>query len=156
MENPYHALFEKIAQEFSLDPLLVAAVSWQESGWTTDAFRYEPAFYERYLKTNSAYIGAVPRRVAASYGLLQVMAPTARDYGFTGEPEELFVPAIGVKWGCYILSQLIRWADGDVKRALAAYNAGKGGANSAVGQRYAQKVLLHLDRLKVLDKSAKL
>lgn len=156
MENPYRAVFDKYAGEFSLDPALVDALGWQESSWQTDAFRFEPGFYERYLKNNPAYRDTIPRRISSSYGLLQVMAATARDYGFTGEPEELFKPDIGTKWGCHILSQLIHWSNGDLKQALGAYNAGKGNWRSGVAQRYAQKVLLHYAHFKVLDTKPKL
>lgn len=150
--NPYRALMEKVAAEFSLDPNLVEAVAHQESAFRTDAFRFEPAFYERYLKHLPEYRDAIPRRVSSSYGLLQVLFATARDYGYIGEPEELFQPAVGIKWGCYILSQLIRWADRDLTKALGAYNGGKGGWSRAVPAAYAQDVLRYY---KALDNSSK-
>ncbi len=123
-----------------VDPALVAAILEVESSGRTDAFRYEPAFWARYCARHPLYAHDTPRRVASSYGLMQVMYPTAREHGFPGPPELLFVPDIGLQWGCRHLASLLEWAGGDTWKAVAAYNGGKGNWDGDAPQRYAQKV----------------
>lgn len=141
---PYRALIESIAASNGLDADLVEAVVLTESSGNTDAFRFEPGFWRLYLQDNPRYMDLIPRRVSSSYGLMQVMYPVSVELGFTGEPEELFIPQIGLKYGCKKLAQLMEWAHGDRAKALGAYNAGRGGWDSAPGRVYATKVLKQL------------
>lgn len=136
----YRAIIAETAAAHQLDPRLVEAVVAVESSGNTDAFRFEPGFYELYLRGKREYAGQIPRRISSSYGLMQVMATTARQHGFTGEPEELFVPRVGLEYGCRHLAMLLRWAKGDVPKALGAYNAGQGNWDDARGRAYAVKV----------------
>jgi soluble lytic murein transglycosylase-like protein len=95
------------AQAASLDPLLVQAVIAQESSGRPWAYRFEPLFWERYLKDNPRWADADPGRVSASYGLMQVMFPTAVDYGFTGTPEDLFNIETNLTYGCKVLKAMV-------------------------------------------------
>lgn len=64
----------------------------------------------------------------ASWGLMQVMGAVAREHGFRGSYlTELLESVTGLHYGCLHLGAMLRWADGDVERALAAYNGGTGG-----------------------------
>ncbi len=135
------------AREHGLDPNLVEAVVVVESSGRTDAFRFEPGFYDKYLKNNPDYRGEIPRRVSSSYGLMQVLCPVARELGLKREPEYLFVPTIGLFFGCKKLAQLMTWAGGDIPKALEAYNGGKGSVGSLTTQRYAAKVIREWDRI---------
>jgi len=144
----YRRDVELVAARHSLDPDLIQAMCEVESSGQTDAFRYEPAFWNRYLKDNPAYDGANPRRVSASYGLLQIMFPRAVDLGMrpTEAPEYLFVPLIGLDWGCRAFQDCYAWARFDIESALAAYNGGKTKDNRPDAypkrnQVYADKVL---------------
>lgn len=137
-----------LAETYAVDPMLVEAVILKESGGHACAYRYEPEFYDRYLKGNAEYAGMEPTRVSASYGLCQVMYPTARERGFRGEPELLCVPQVNIDLGCGILSALLRWADGDVRKASAAYNGGRGNWAGKDPQAYAASVLARFDALK--------
>lgn len=139
--TPYRPLIEQIAAQYALDPNLVEAVVLAESSGRTDAFRFEPVFFERYLKDKPEYAGQNPRRVSSSYGLMQVMYPTAKQYGFAGPPEFLFVPETGLRFGCEHLAALIAWANGNIRQAVAAYNGGQGGWKAQVPQLYADRVL---------------
>lgn len=139
--TPYRATVERIAGGHGLDPNLVEAVVIAESSGYTDAFRFEPGFYRRYLESNPEYANQNPRRVSSSYGLCQVMYTTAQQYGFSGKPEELFVPEVGLQYGCLHLRRLMAWAKGDTRKALAAYNGGQGNYTASDPQRYASKVL---------------
>jgi len=122
-----------------LDSTLVAAVVWQESGFAADAFRFEPMFWNRYLKTNPAYRHLNPRRVSSSYGLLQVMYCRVLEDKMTANdalpPEHLFVHELNLRTGCQLLAELLAWAAKfptvtparATEAALAAYNGGRGG-----------------------------
>lgn len=119
-----------MAQRHDLDPVLVEAVVFTESNGKTNAFRYEPAFWDRYMRDKPEWDGANPQRVSASYGLMQVMFVTAIELAGmerTEPPEYLFVPLIGLEAGCRVLRERLTWAKGDVDAALAAYNGGKMG-----------------------------
>lgn len=140
MTSQYRPEIIAAAAAQNLDPLLVEAVVWQESSDKRFAFRYEPAFWERYLYGRAHAPGIEFGPLAAcSYGLMQVLYTVAREDGFSGAPEELFdvIPALQV--GCVHLRKMLDWAQGDDAKALAAYNAGTG--NWQAGQDYAASVL---------------
>lgn len=80
----------------------------------------------------------------ASWGLMQVMGAVAREHGFVGTfLPELCDVKVNLEYGCRHLARLLKWARGDMERALAAYNGGTAGnltrplRNSA----YAAKVM---------------
>src|SRR5690349_19412236 len=85
----YRREIEEVARAHALDPDLIEAVVLTESSGRTDAFRHEPDFYRRYLQGKPEWAGTNPRRVASSYGLMQVMYPVAKELGFEGQPEDL-------------------------------------------------------------------
>lgn len=140
--TPYRALIEQEAARVSdrLDPNLVEAVVIAESNGCTDAFRYEAGFFRLYLANNPDYKGENPRRVSSSYGLMQVMYPTARQYGFGEVPELLFIPDVGLHYGCRHLAAMLAHFTGDIASALAAYNGGIGNYTADAPQRYARRV----------------
>lgn len=137
----YRRMIERAAKVHNLDPDLVEAIVVAESGGLTDAFRFEPVFFDHYLKGRPEYDREIPRRVSSSYGLMQVMFTTAQQYGFVGPPELLFVPETGLRLGCQHLAKLLSWADRDLRQALAAYNGGQGNWHAPTPQAYAAKVL---------------
>lgn len=152
----YRPLIEGVAARFGLDPLVVAAVCWQESGFSADGFRFEPKFWNRYLKHVPRWSAHNPRRISSSYGLMQVMAVVAIEDGTllaTEPPEVLFTPERGLIAGCTRLLNLSTWAyrlplsEADKQLAtLAAYNGGRG-ANDKPPFRngaYAREVLAKL------------
>lgn len=114
----------------------LAALVEQESAGNSRAYRYEPAFWTRYLKHRPDYAppsgaesgGALElwkRRVSASYGLVQVMFATARDHGFPIElaPEALLQPRVNLLLGARIL-QVHRRRVPDWRGAWLRYNGG--------------------------------
>lgn len=131
----YSNEIEIAAARYSLPPRLVEAIVIQESSGDTDAFRYEPAFWKRYLVHLPRFKGSNPRRVSSSYGLMQVMFTTAQERGYPGTPEGLFVPEVGLDVGCRHLRWLVGWATGSqfagalpqrqLRSVLASYNGGK-------------------------------
>jgi soluble lytic murein transglycosylase-like protein len=131
---------------------LVAAVILQESNGNPWASRYEPIFYDRYLRHlgRSTMPGFIPpsdmvdiltekHHRATSWGSMQCMGETAREAGYMEtELVKLLVPAIGIKWGCKILANCLKKAGGDERKALLFWN---GGGNSL----YPDKVFDRID-----------
>lgn len=108
--NPlrYENEIRRAAARHDVDPYLVAAVARAESG-------YDPA------AVSSA--GAV--------GLMQIMPATAewivqRDDWQGGPVGDLTDPVANLELGAFYLAFLIDLFGGDVRSALAAYNAGQG------------------------------
>ena len=94
----YAAYVADLANRFDLSPALLEAVVWQESRWREDAVS-----------------------PAGARGLAQLMPGTARDLGV--DPDD---PLANLEGGArYLREQLDRF-DGDLEKALAAYNAGPG------------------------------
>jgi soluble lytic murein transglycosylase-like protein len=122
----YQPLIATIAAAFDLPPTLLEALVQVESAGDPHAYRYEPAFWDRYLRTNPQYRDQDPEVVSASYGLLQVMYPVACELGFRGAPPLLFEPAIGLLYGATKLAQL-RASLGSEDAAVCAYNGGTAG-----------------------------
>jgi soluble lytic murein transglycosylase-like protein len=122
------ALARQIASAHSLEPALVCAVIEQESAWNPWAVRYEPGFLSRYvaplytawkLSATEAYTRSM------SWGLMQVMGQVAREFGFKEQSlTELCEPAVGIEFGCRVLSARLAKAKGDVPAALLAWNGG--------------------------------
>lgn len=136
----YYDMVEKSAAAYNLDPKVVEAIIMQESNGRTAAYRYEPVFYDHYIKNNPQFNTMDQRRSSSSYGLCQVMYTTAVQYGFDKEPEFLFIPWINIEYGCRVLSDLVVWAKGDVWKAVQAYNGGKGNWDSPMAQHYMKSV----------------
>ena len=94
----YPAKVAELAGRFDLSPTLIEALVWQESRWRANA------------------VSPVGAR-----GLAQLMPGTARDLGV--DPDDPFANLEG--GARYLREQLDRF-DGDLEKALAAYNAGPG------------------------------
>ena len=103
--DAYAAKVAELAARFDLSPALIEAVVWQESRWQANA-----------------------RSPVGARGLAQLMPGTARDLGVN--PDD---PYANLEGGArYLREQLDRF-DGDLEKALAAYNAGPGRVESAGG-----------------------
>ena len=84
--------------KYGVDPLLVKAVIKAESNFNPNAVSSKNA-----------------------QGLMQITPPTAQDY----DVEDTFDPSSNINGGVKILRDLINQFDGDLRLALAAYNAGR-------------------------------
>ena len=98
-------LVERIAARYSLSPALLEALVWQESRWRHDAVSPKGAL-----------------------GLTQLMPATARELGV--DPLD---PVANLEGGARYLRSLLDRFDGDLVKALAAYNAGPGRVERANG-----------------------
>ncbi|MBI5551368.1 MAG: lytic transglycosylase domain-containing protein [Desulfobacterales bacterium] len=86
---------------------------------------------------------------AGAQGLMQLMPATARDLGV----DDPFDIRQNIDGGARYLRQMLDMFDGDVKRALSAYNAGPGTVMKYDGQvpypetrHYVRKVMLYAQR----------
>ncbi len=101
----YAAKVHELSARFDLSPALIEALVWQESRWRARAVS-----------------------PAGARGLAQLMPGTARGLGVN--PDDPFANLEG--GARYLREQLDRF-DGDVEKALAAYNAGPGRVMAANG-----------------------
>lgn len=94
----YRGKVSELSARFDLSPSLIEALVWQESRWRPNAVSH-----------------------AGARGLAQLMPGTARDLGVN--PDDPFANLEG--GARYLREQLDRF-DGNLEKALAAYNAGPG------------------------------
>ncbi len=163
----FRPLIESNARRFGISADLVEAVVLVESAGNPSAWNPEPHYqYLWNVRTNAPFrtLTAAERASEvppadfpflagdrdqewwaqqASWGLMQMMGGLARELGFRGPyiPELVRDPELCLTLGCGHLLRLLIWAEGNVKQALGAYNAGKGGWDSAAGRAYAEKVV---------------
>lgn len=95
----YDEMIDKIAKEEGVDPKLIKAIIKQESGGDLKAI---------------SPVGAG--------GLMQLMPSTAKELGV----KDRFDPEQNIRGGTKYIAQQLKTFNGDVKLALAAYNAGPG------------------------------
>ncbi|MEM7052085.1 MAG: lytic transglycosylase domain-containing protein [Acidobacteriota bacterium] len=99
--TPYGEEIYAAAQRHELDPELVAAVVRAESAFDARAVSHKGA-----------------------RGLMQLMPATGRRFGL--RPDQLFEPSRNLEAGSRYLGWLLERFSGDLRLALAAYNAGEG------------------------------
>lgn len=117
-------LARKYALKYLLDTVLICAIAERESSWNPYAVRFEPAFYKRYVQQMTLNDTEEYTR-SMSWGLMQVMGETAREFGFKGEfLVELSDPDTGLDYGCKKLRRCMDIHLGDEDAALLAYNGG--------------------------------
>jgi hypothetical protein len=117
----------RVASAYGLDAELLTAQVWVESSGRADAFRFESAYYDRYIRDNpDAKAMKFGPLAACSFGPLQILLETACELGFVGQPWDLFGP-VGLEWGAKYLRTLLEWSGGNIDAALAAFNGGKSG-----------------------------
>lgn len=79
-----------------------------------------------------------------SVGLCQIKVQTARVLGFHGTEIDLLNPVVNAYWSAkYLKKQLVRY-NGDLEKALSAYNAGSHRLNEfgvTKNRKYVDKVL---------------
>ena len=118
-----------------IEPEVFAALIYQESKGKVGAYRFEPAFYERYIfkQWKDGFLGYIPKNIplyeeafrrSASYGLCQVMGQTCREMGFDKEDLRLlFDPEVNLEWGAKLFAYYFEKV-GNLHGALLRYNGG--------------------------------
>lgn len=127
-EIPYGELIHEKALKYDVDPALVAAVIEQES-------RFKPRA--------RSHVGA--------RGLMQLMPRTGRWMG----ARDLYDPEQNIDAGVKYIKYLDKIFKGDLKKTIAAYNAGEGNVRRYRGippfretRQYVKKVLKNYDKRK--------
>lgn len=119
----------EMAEKYNLDPALLAAMAEQESGFNQSA-----------------------QSEAGAMGIMQLMPGTAEELGV--DPSDL---RGNLEGGAKYLRQMLDMYDGDVEKALAAYNAGPGSLDSVNGdisklsgetQKYVPSVMERYNKFK--------
>ena len=139
------------AKRYRLEKLLLKAVAMVESSLKVRAYRFEPAFFDRYLAKKDEWKTRDPNEVSASYGLMQIMFTTAHSLGFRGTAEELYNPVYNIGLGAKLLRQNMdgkkdttNTALWPMDIALARYNGGwkgnPGDDGTLRNQSYVDKV----------------
>jgi len=131
-EQAAAALIESTAKAQNLQPQLLRAMIEQESGFRPCAISPKGA-----------------------KGLMQLMPDTAQDLGVT----DPFDPQQNVDAGARYIRQLMTKYDGDVKRALGAYNAGPTTVDQAGGipdiaetRQYVDAIMKKVEAVKPVSK----
>lgn len=116
--------FTVVTQTFNLPPGLLSALCHTESNHRT-------------------HVVNVGDGNGNSLGVCQVQILTAKTLGFKGTEKQLMDPTINVYYsGKYLRKQLNRY-DGDIRKAVAAYNSGtyyESKKGFAVNQKYVNLV----------------
>jgi soluble lytic murein transglycosylase-like protein len=127
-EHQYHKFIVQTASKYQIDPALIKAIIMAESG-------YNPK--------------AVSKKGAK--GLMQLMPETAEALGV----EDIFNPRQNITGGVQYFKRLVNRFNGDVKLALAAYNAGSRYVRNYNGippfkatRHYIKKVLKYYQKYK--------
>ena len=133
---PFLPTIERLSAEHGLEPSLVKALIARESC-------FDPVIVSR----------------AGAIGLMQVMPATGRELG----AGNLYKPANNLRAGVRYLAEMHTLFDGDVRLALAAYNAGPGSVRRFGGippyaetRAYVERVLAYQRRYRALELVASL
>lgn len=153
----YSDLISAAAEKHSIPAGLIAAICQVESGFDTDAIRYEPDFFTTYIlpckfkAIEPCSFRTEQRARSMSWGLMQVMGQVARERGFAGPfLSALCRPELGIEYGCLQLRHFAKlylaalgWPG-----VIAAYNAGtprKEKSGEYVNQVYVNRVQHELE-----------
>lgn len=128
IQTHYEMIVDESAK-YNLDPALIAAIIFQESGGKEDAREYSRGYPYVYKPTFFAKMHGIAFKnelegQRTSYGLMQIKCATARDIGYLGKCQKLFNASLNLKYGVKYLSILKRRYKSDLNM-ISAYNQGQ-------------------------------
>ena len=121
------ALAKQSAESHQLFGHIICAICEKESSWQQFAYRYEPAFFTKYV---DALIDAEHLTLteahgrATSWGIMQTMGQSVREIGYADWLPALCDPATGIEWGCRLFERKLGHANGNYTNALSLWNGG--------------------------------
>ena len=119
-----------VANKYGVDPNLIKAIIMVESSGRPNAIRHEWNGHD-------------------SIGLMQVTIPAARDVGYTGDENGLLNPFTNIEYGTKYLKKMINEFNGNIYKAIAAYNAGAYNVkHGRYSRTYVARVLNYYDMFK--------
>lgn len=126
---PYHGIITQVAGRYEVDPFLIRAIIFAESGFNPRA-----------------------KSEKGARGLMQLMPSTAKALGV----QDVYDPQENIEGGVKYFRRLLDRFDGDIQLALAAYNAGSRHVRNYDGvppfkatHRYIKKVLKFQQKFKM-------
>jgi len=144
-----HANIVKESLKHNLNPALVAAMIYQESGGKLDAHEYSKGYPYFYRPAFFAEIHGIPLETEmeaqrTSYGLMQIKCSTARYIGFSRLCQKLYNAQTNLAFGVKYLAILKRRYKSDPDM-ISAYNQGqpfKDSNGQFKNYRYVRNVLI--------------
>jgi soluble lytic murein transglycosylase len=119
-----------------------------------DNYRLEPELLAAVIYTESKF-DADAESASGAIGLMQLLPETAagiaeRTGGSRFETADLYDPELNVRYGSWYLRHLLDKYDGDLRKALAAYNGGQGNVDRGI--EYAE-TKAYVDRVRDLQET---
>lgn len=166
ISSEFDHMFCVAGRKYNLKKLLLKSLAICESSLDPKATRFEPLFWDRYMKDKPEWKDKDPQIVSSSWGLTQLMWPTAVGLGFDGTVDDLCDPMTNILLGAKLLRQLIdratkqRLTDqfywlSNLQICLARYNGGSFKNPDEAGvlrnQKYVRKVMKQFGELRKVE-----
>jgi len=162
-EKELDRIFCMMGRKYKIKKLLLKALAITESNLNERAYRYEPKYWERYMKGKPEWEGRDVAEVSASYGICQIMYGTAVWLGWKGSGEDLYNPVVNIELGAKLLRKLLDkvnkfessalWS---IEIALSRYNGGAWKNPDKFGklrtQKYVDKIFDNWCKLRKKEK----
>ena len=150
---------DEVCMKVGISQSLILAMITKESNGNPNAKRKEPRYRSEYVDKNPKWLTYSREKnvsledIATSYGLMQMMFPTAYGYGCKSI-EQALDPYQSIRFGAAHMKTLLD-KYGDMGEALAAYNGGKGGAAAWRAKRNTDAVMYAKDVLRMYEEYKK-